>query len=64
MLVKQKTFLGADEPELDRKVNAFIGRQDVDGRTVFRKVIFTDFAVSGGALCKTIIYEETNLTGE
>lgn len=56
--MNQKTFSASSIQSLDILVNAFIGRQVVDGRTVIRTVLFMQTFVSGGNFYTTIIYAE------
>lgn len=55
----QKSFSSSSIAGLDTTVNAFIGKQTVDDKRIFRDVKFINYYTSGGTFYAHIIYTET-----
>lgn len=62
MIHKFKTFSASTSNALDNFVNAFIGRQTFDGRSIERKVYFSTAFYTGSLYCVSIVYSEENLS--
>lgn len=60
-MLKHKTFSASSEAELDTAVNAFVGRQTSDSRTISREIKQYNFFVSGGVFYAAIVYDDKDL---